>query len=135
MCFDQYTGPNKYEQAISFVEDRFRAHFQRSRSRAKKTRDFEDAPYLYKSKPTTLPLVETSTHSNALEEDEDDKLPMAAKYVIALYTISSRNYNLCHCRVLYIHHTCATDSEQMSFVFNASADIIMESTLNQIGLS
>lgn len=73
MCFDQYNGPSKYEQAISYVEDRFRAHFQRSRSKAKKTRDFEDAPYLYKSRPVLPPL------EAVLEEDEDDDLPLSAK--------------------------------------------------------
>jgi hypothetical protein len=51
MCFDQYNGPNKYEAAIHFVEDRFRAHFHRSRLQAKKTRAFHEAPYLYKTHP------------------------------------------------------------------------------------
>ena len=31
MCFEYYTGPNKYEPAIEYVEARFRAHFQQSR--------------------------------------------------------------------------------------------------------
>ena len=40
-----------------------------------------------------------------------------------------------HFRRLYVHRTCGTDTKQMEFVFNALADIIMESTLSQIGLS
>ena len=57
ICFDQYAGANRYEAAISFIEERFRAHFQRSRTRAKKARDFEDAPYLYKTRPQ-MPTVD-----------------------------------------------------------------------------
>ncbi len=30
VCFDQYTGPNKYGPAIEFIEERFKAHFQSS---------------------------------------------------------------------------------------------------------
>ena len=51
MCFEQYSGPNKYEPALSFVEERFRAHFYKSRSQAQRARDFDDAPYLYKTRP------------------------------------------------------------------------------------
>ncbi len=82
MCFEQYTGLNKYEPAISYVEDRFRAHFLRSRSKAKKRRDFEDAPYLYKSKPCLPTTVEAKAATQAPEDEEvatDDDLPIGAK--------------------------------------------------------
>ena len=35
---------------------------------------------------------------------------------------------------LYVHHTCATDTDQMEYVFDATADIILQSVLNEIGL-
>ena len=59
MCFEHYTGPNRYEPAIGYVEERFRAHFVRSRLYAKKAREFDDAPYLYKTRPVQVaPQVE-----------------------------------------------------------------------------
>ena len=48
MCFEYYTGPNKFEQALEYVEARFRAHFQQSRILARKTREVSDNPGLYK---------------------------------------------------------------------------------------
>ena len=71
ICFEQYKGVNKFEPAISYVEDRFRAHFQRSRDNAKKSRDFEDSPYLYKYRPLEQPPKE--------DEEAKDKGHMVAK--------------------------------------------------------
>ena len=38
ICFEHYKGLNKYEPAISYVEERFRAHFQRSRDKAQSSK-------------------------------------------------------------------------------------------------
>ena len=48
MCFEYYTGPNKYESAVEYVEARFRAHFQQSRILARKTREIAEHPHLHK---------------------------------------------------------------------------------------
>ena len=70
ICFERYTGPNRYEPAIGYVEERFRAHFFRSRVHAKKARDFDDAPYLYKSRPRPVQPVPEEIGEVAQKEQE-----------------------------------------------------------------
>ena len=60
MCFEYYTGANKYEPAIEYVEARFRAHFQQSRILARKTREISDNPQLQK----ILKTEESATKEN-----------------------------------------------------------------------
>ena len=97
---------------LGYVEERFRAHFFRSRVYAKKSREFDDAPYLYKAKPVQVPVQPEQPPDAVLKKETDE--------------VYSR---------LYVHHTCATDTEQMNFVFSASADIILDNLLRQLGLN
>ena len=119
ICFERYTGPNRYEPAIGmylwlwvipftcrafklilelnwlfaiisttwvchmiysltilgYVEERFRAHFFRSRVYAKKSREFDDAPYLYKVKPNQVkiqPELSPETDAALKKENEEE---------------------------------------------------------------
>ena len=73
ICFEHYKGLNKYQPAITYVEERFRAHFQRSRNRAKKSREFDDAPHLYKFRPLQQPPLDSSG------EEDSDGSPISTK--------------------------------------------------------
>lgn len=78
ICFERYTGPNRYEPAIGYVEERFRAHFFRSRVYAKKSREFDDAPYLYKAKPNQVNIQpelspETDETDAALKKENEEE--------------------------------------------------------------
>ena len=60
---------------LGYVEERFRAHFFRSRVYAKKSREFDDAPYLYKVKPNQVkiqPELSPETDAALKKENEEE---------------------------------------------------------------
>ena len=88
MCFEYYTGPNKYESAVEYVEARFRAHFQQSRILARKTREIAEHPHLHK-------IRKPEESSNEDQEANKAKwvfilLPELGQSSI-LYRVSNRN--------------------------------------------
>ena len=59
---------------------------------------------------------------------------MDAKTQVLVLLHTAKAFSLIFSSRLYVHHTCATDTDQMQYVFDACADIILQTVLNEIGL-
>jgi len=54
----------------------------------------------------------------------------AAKYIREIFLAQSDNPK----KQVYVHETCATDTDNISFVFNAVKDIVLNQTLEDAGM-
>ena len=98
-------GQYVLDQIFQYVEGRFRAHNAR-------------APINQANNPGT--------------KTGETRKPEAAAYT-ALSGSSSATDTVPPA-LLYIHRTCATDTKQINFVFRATADFVLESSLQHVAL-
>lgn len=54
----------------------------------------------------------------------------ATAYIQAQFVAKNKDTN----KWLYWHHTCATDTENIEFVFDALTDVVVASNLGAVGL-
>ncbi len=54
---------------------------------------------------------------------------LGIKYILNLFLKASQNPD----RSIYFHVTCATDTENVSFVFNSCKDVILQNNLKDSG--
>ncbi len=65
-----------------------------------------------------------SDFSGGLGDEE-----LGIKYILNLFLKTSQNPE----RSIYFHVTCATDTENVSFVFNSCKDVILQNNLKDSG--
>lgn len=68
-----------------------------------------------------------SAYSTGPEQDPD----AAMKFILSMYEEQNRDTN----KRIYAHFTCATDTENIRFVFNAVKDTILRNILSTFNLS
>ncbi|KAG7274870.1 hypothetical protein CRUP_017799 [Coryphaenoides rupestris] len=129
ICFPEYAGSNTYEEAAAYIQCQFEDLNKRKDTKEIYTHftcatDTKNVQFVFDA-------VTDVIIKNNLKDCGSNTYEEAAAYIQCQFEDLNKRKDT---KEIYTHFTCATDTKNVQFVFDAVTDVIIKNNLKDCGL-